>query len=112
MKQDPDWPTVSTSFNPLALYSLIEKTVLTQSETLVRLRHYLCPGAGILLLQEPNMSNTQWYERFNEARCGHCSRCHPPTQGTARLRGYGATPGLLIQDSFRVSPSCRTTGRS
>jgi hypothetical protein len=33
MKQDPDWKTVSTSYNPLSLFSLIEKTILTQSKT-------------------------------------------------------------------------------
>jgi hypothetical protein len=29
MKQDPDWKTVSTAYNPLSLFSLIEKTILT-----------------------------------------------------------------------------------
>ena len=32
MKQDADWPVVSVSYDPLTLYCLIEKTVLTQTE--------------------------------------------------------------------------------
>ena len=32
MKQDTDWITVSTSYDPLTLYRLIEKTVLAQTE--------------------------------------------------------------------------------
>jgi hypothetical protein len=32
MKQDTDWNTVSTSYDPLTLYQLIERTVLAQTE--------------------------------------------------------------------------------
>ena len=32
MKQDIDWNAVSTSYDPLALYRLIEKTILAQTE--------------------------------------------------------------------------------
>ena len=32
MKQDTDWNTVSTSYDPLTLYRLIERTVLAQTE--------------------------------------------------------------------------------
>jgi hypothetical protein len=32
MKQDTDWNTVSTSYDPLKLYQLIERTVLEQIE--------------------------------------------------------------------------------
>jgi hypothetical protein len=32
MKQDTDWAVVSTSYDPLALYRLIEKTILAQTE--------------------------------------------------------------------------------
>ena len=32
MKQDPDWDTVSTSYDPLQLYALIKKIVLAQTE--------------------------------------------------------------------------------
>jgi hypothetical protein len=32
MKQYPDWITVSTSYDPLTLYRLIERTVLAQTE--------------------------------------------------------------------------------
>ena len=32
MKQDADWNTASTSYDPLTLYRLIEKTVLAQTD--------------------------------------------------------------------------------
>jgi hypothetical protein len=32
MKQDTDWAVVSTSYNPLTLYCLIERTILAQTE--------------------------------------------------------------------------------
>ena len=32
MKQDTSWTTVSTSYDPLALLDLIEKTVMSQSQ--------------------------------------------------------------------------------
>jgi hypothetical protein len=32
MKQDADWIAVSTSYNPLTLYRMIEKTTLAQTE--------------------------------------------------------------------------------
>ena len=66
MKQDPDWHTVSKSFNPLALYSLIEKTVLTQSETMYAFATiYAQEQVFYAFRQDSSMSNTQWYERFN-----------------------------------------------
>jgi hypothetical protein len=67
MKQDPDWTKVSTSFNQLPLYSLIEKTILTQSETQYPFAtiYYAQKQAFYSFKQETTMSNTQWYERFN-----------------------------------------------
>jgi hypothetical protein len=32
MKQDTDWAVVSTSFDPLTIYCLIEQTILAQTE--------------------------------------------------------------------------------
>jgi hypothetical protein len=32
MKQDMDWAVVSTSYDPLTLYRLIERTILAQTE--------------------------------------------------------------------------------
>jgi hypothetical protein len=32
MKQDTDWAVVSTSYDPLTLYRLIEQTILAQTE--------------------------------------------------------------------------------
>jgi hypothetical protein len=40
MKQDTDWAVVSTSYDPLKLYSLIDRTILAQTE-------YQCPFATV-----------------------------------------------------------------
>jgi hypothetical protein len=32
MKQDTDWAIVSTSYGPIMLYRLIERTILSQTE--------------------------------------------------------------------------------
>jgi hypothetical protein len=65
MKQDTEWNTVSISYDPLTLYRLIERTVLTQTED-------QCPFATIYdrelsfySFKQDNLSNPQWYERFN-----------------------------------------------
>jgi len=49
MKQDTDWNTVSTSYDPLPLYRLIEKTVLAQ-ETLIE----SLPGGPMVNLASAN----------------------------------------------------------
>jgi hypothetical protein len=62
MKQDTDWNTVIISYDPLTLYLLIERTVLAQTED-----QY--PFATVcdqeLSFYKDNLSNPQWYERFN-----------------------------------------------
>ena len=66
MKQDPDWKTVSTAYDPLTLFSLIEKTILTQSETRYPFATvYAQEQAFYNFRQEAAITNTQWYERFN-----------------------------------------------
>jgi hypothetical protein len=37
MKQDADWQTVSDSYDPLKLLKLIEKYILKQSDTSIKL---------------------------------------------------------------------------
>jgi hypothetical protein len=65
MKQYMDWAVVSTSYDPLTLYRLIERTILAHTE-------YQYPFATVydqeLLFysfKQETLSNPQWYERFN-----------------------------------------------
>jgi hypothetical protein len=65
MKQDTDWNTLSILYDPLNLHRLIERTVLAQTED-------QCPFATVYdqelscySFKQDNMSNPQWYERFN-----------------------------------------------
>ena len=65
MKQDVIWTTVPTSYDPLQLISIIDKTVVAQTED-----QYLF---AIVYEQELSpygfhqniMTNNQWYEQFN-----------------------------------------------
>jgi hypothetical protein len=52
MKQDTDWNTVSISYDPFTLYRLIERNVLAQE-------------LSFYSFKQENLSNPQWYERFN-----------------------------------------------
>jgi len=54
MKQDADWLTVSTRYNPLSLYRLIEKTLLVYDQ-----EH------AFYSFRQETMTNPQWYEKFN-----------------------------------------------
>jgi hypothetical protein len=65
MKQDTDWAVVSTSYDPLTFYRLIERTILAHTED-----HF--PFATVYDLElsfysftQETLSNPQWYERFN-----------------------------------------------
>jgi hypothetical protein len=69
MKQDTDWTTgVSTSYDPLTLYRLIEKTVLAQTDdqyppfaTVYNQQELL----AFYSFRQESLSNPQRYERFN-----------------------------------------------
>jgi hypothetical protein len=66
MKQDNDLSTVSVSYNPLTLYRLIEKTVLAQTEDQYPFATVYDQQLSFYSFrQSDNMSNPQWYERFN-----------------------------------------------
>ena len=65
MKQDVIWTTVATSYDPLQLISIIEKTVLAQTEdqypfAIVYEQELLLYG-----FHQNTTKNDQWYERFN-----------------------------------------------
>jgi hypothetical protein len=67
MKQDHDWLTVSTSYNPLALYRLIEKTTLvaqTEDQEYPFATVY-AQELAFYSFKQDSLTNPQWYERFN-----------------------------------------------
>ena len=65
MKQDADWITVSTSYEPLSLYRLIEKTILAQTEDQYPFATVYDQELAFYSFRQETMSNPQWYERFN-----------------------------------------------
>jgi hypothetical protein len=65
MKQDIDWNTVSTSYDPLTLYRLIERTVLVQTEDQYPFATVYDQELSFYSFKQDNLSNPQWYERFN-----------------------------------------------
>jgi hypothetical protein len=66
MKQDPDWIMVSTSYDTLTLYRLIEMTVLAQTEDQCPFTTLYDQELGFYLFKQDILSNPQWYERFNK----------------------------------------------
>jgi hypothetical protein len=65
MKQDTDWNTVSTSYDPFALYRLIEKTNLAQKEDQYPFATILDKELAFYSFRQDSFSNPQWYKRFN-----------------------------------------------
>ena len=65
MKQDTEWNVVSTSYDPLTLYRVIEKTVLGQKEDQYPFATVYNQELGFYAFRQDNISNPQWYERFN-----------------------------------------------
>jgi len=65
MKQDTDWNAVSTAYDPLTLYRLIEKTILAQTEDQYPFATVYDQELAFYLFRQDSLSNPQWYERFN-----------------------------------------------
>jgi hypothetical protein len=65
MKQDPDWITVSTSYDPLTLYRLIKRTVLTYTENQYTFATVYDQELGFYSFKQESLLNLQWYECFN-----------------------------------------------
>jgi hypothetical protein len=65
MKQDTDWNTVIILYDPLTLYQLIERTVLAQTEDQYPFATVYDQELSFYLFKKENLSNPQWYERFN-----------------------------------------------
>jgi hypothetical protein len=65
MKQDTDWNVTSTSYNPLELYRLIEKTTLAQTEDQYPFTTVYDQELNFYSFWQETMSNPQWYKKFN-----------------------------------------------
>jgi hypothetical protein len=65
MNQDMDWNTVSISYDPLTLYRLMEMTVPAETEDQYQFATVYDQELSFYLFKQDNLSNPQWYERFN-----------------------------------------------
>jgi hypothetical protein len=65
MKQDTNWNMVSTSYDPLTLYRLIEKMILVQMEDQYPFATVYDQELAFYSFRQDSLSNPQWYERFN-----------------------------------------------
>jgi hypothetical protein len=65
MKQDIDYNTVSTSYDPLLLYRIIEMTILAQTEDQYPFATVYEQEASFYSFRQEHMTNPQWYDRFN-----------------------------------------------
>jgi hypothetical protein len=66
MKQDADWTAVSTSYDPLTLFRLIEKTALAQrTEDQHPFATIYDQELGSHSFRQETLSNAPWHERFN-----------------------------------------------
>jgi hypothetical protein len=65
MKQDMEWTNVSTSYDPLTMYHLIEITLLAQTEDQYPFATVFDQELSFYSFRQETLSNPQWYERFN-----------------------------------------------
>jgi hypothetical protein len=65
MKQDTDWDVVSTSYDPLKLYRLIERTILAQTEYQYPFATVYDHELSFYSFKQETLSTPQWYGRFN-----------------------------------------------
>ena len=65
MNQDTAWNTISTSYDPLIMLQLIEKTVLAHTEDQYPFAAVYDQELAFYTFYQGPMTNPQWYERFN-----------------------------------------------
>jgi hypothetical protein len=65
MKQDTNWNMGSSSYNPLELYWLIEKTTLAQTEDQYPFATVYDQELNFYSFWQETMTNPQWYEKLN-----------------------------------------------
>ena len=66
MKQDVIWKTVTTSYDPLQLISIIDKMVLSQTEDQYNFAIFYEQEMSLYGFHQNTMTNDQWYEQFNK----------------------------------------------
>jgi hypothetical protein len=62
MKHGTDWTTASTSYNPLTLFALIEKTILAQTEDQYPYATVYEQECTLYSFSQNSLSNEQWYK--------------------------------------------------
>jgi hypothetical protein len=67
MKQDTDWTSVSTSYDPLILYRLIEKTILAQTEDQYPFATVYDQELAFYAFRQDSLSNPQWMLELQSA---------------------------------------------
>ena len=73
MKQDALWSMVSTSYNLLELYRLIERVVFKQTKDQYSFAAIHEQNLVVLNTRQGGLSNMQWYECFNTCYNVVCS---------------------------------------
>jgi hypothetical protein len=64
MKQDVDWVTIGDLFDPIALFKLIEKFVLKQSDNQYKTAVLIAEQLSILQFQDDQVTNAMYYDHF------------------------------------------------
>jgi hypothetical protein len=65
MKQDTDWAVVITSYDPLTLYRLIERTILAQNEDQYPFATVYDQELSFYSFKQETLLNPQWNKRFH-----------------------------------------------
>ncbi len=65
MKQDKNWVTVSVSYKPLELYTLIEQVILKQTEDQHPVAALWEQVFNVANANQGNLTNNKWYDCFN-----------------------------------------------
>jgi hypothetical protein len=104
MKYDKEYKRVTESNDPLLLYSLIERTVMTQTEQRNPFKTAFELKLELYQYEQGAMSNTDWYERFNTkveiataleiVFCDPCLLKHTLAKDTSFHDSTGTVPTL------------------
>jgi len=65
LKQDLSWNAVSRAYDPLELYTLIEKTILKTTDNQYPFASVHEQMLAVLSTKQGTLTNAQWYEQFN-----------------------------------------------
>jgi poly(A) polymerase Pap1 len=110
MKQDTDWAVVSTSYDPLTRYRLIELTIFAQTEDQYQFSTMHDQELSFYSFKQETLSNPQCYERFNTkvdvSEANGVTRQHKvlldyvaQESYTKSFDGLGVTEQKLVRDN-------------